>query len=73
MQNMKKFIAELVTLYTQMQAYSEQEKAIKTAIKEAGADAAIVSAVAKAIVTDKLDALKEKAEVTQALIEQNRE
>ena len=70
---MKKYIAELVTLYTQMQAFTEQEKAIKDAIKEAGADAAIVAAVAKAIVADKVDALETKASATQAMIDLSRE
>jgi predicted nucleic acid-binding protein len=73
MQNMKNFIAELVLLYTNMQEFTEQEKAIKTAIKEAGGDSAIVSAVAKAVVADKVDALEEKAATTQLLIEQSRD
>jgi hypothetical protein len=56
-----------------MQDYTEQEKAIKEAIKASGGDAAIVAAVAKAVVSDKVDALEEKAATTQALIEQSRE
>lgn len=65
---MKNHIAELVKLYTGEESIIEQAKNVKDEIKAAGGDAAICSAVAKAIVHDKIDALKEKCQVTEAMI-----
>lgn len=70
---MKNFIAELVKLYMQTQSLSEQEKSIKDEIKSSGGNPAVVSAVAKAIVNDKITELKERSEVTLNLIDLSRE
>jgi alkanesulfonate monooxygenase SsuD/methylene tetrahydromethanopterin reductase-like flavin-dependent oxidoreductase (luciferase family) len=70
---MKKQIAELVKLYTQEQSLGEQIKAVKEEVKAAGGNPAIVAAVAKAIVADKVEELKEKSEVTVEMIELSRD
>jgi alkanesulfonate monooxygenase SsuD/methylene tetrahydromethanopterin reductase-like flavin-dependent oxidoreductase (luciferase family) len=64
---MKNFIAELVTLYMQVESLSEQEKDIKERVKAAGGNPAIVAAVAKAVVKDKVDELIEKSKLTTQL------
>lgn len=65
---MKNYIAELVKLYTEEESTTERAKAVKDEIKAAGGDATICSAVAKAIVSDKVDALKEKCKTTEEMI-----
>lgn len=64
----KEAIAKLVRLYTEEQSLAEDVKAVKDEIKESGLDAAILSAVAKAIVKNKVDDLIEKSnEVLKAI------
>ncbi len=58
----KTAIAKLVRLYTEEQSLAEQIKEIKAEAKESGLEPAILSAVAKAIVTDKVDELKKKSD-----------
>ncbi len=58
----KTAIAKLVRLYTEEQSLAEQIKEIKTEAKESGLEPAILSAVAKAIVSDKVDELKKKSD-----------
>lgn len=65
----KETIAALVKLYTEEESISEEVKEIKSNAKEAGFDAAILSAVAKAIVKNKVDELIEKSEATVKAIE----
>lgn len=65
----KETIAALVKLYTEEESISEEVKEIKSNAKEAGFDPAILSAVAKAIVKNKVDELIEKSEATVKAIE----
>lgn len=58
----KNAIAKLVRLYTEEQSLAEQIKDVKTEAKESGLEPAILSAVAKAIVNDKVDELKKKSD-----------
>jgi uncharacterized protein (UPF0335 family) len=58
----KEAIAKLVRIYTQEQSLAEEAKEIKDEAKESGLDPAIVSAVAKAIVKNKVDELKAKSD-----------
>lgn len=73
MENMKPYIAEMVKLYMQAESLSDQEKDIKVRIKESGGNPAIVSAVAKAIVSNKVEELKIKSETVIDLIELSRD
>jgi uncharacterized protein (UPF0335 family) len=64
----KEAIAKLVRLYTEEQSLSEDIKAVKDEAKESGLDPAILSAVAKAIVKNKVDDLIAKSnEVLKAI------
>ena len=65
----KETIAALVKLYTEEESISEEVKEIKSNAKESGFDPAILSAVAKAIVKNKVDELIEKSEATVKAIE----
>lgn len=67
--NQKEAIAKLVRIYTEEQSLAEEVKEIKDSAKEAGLDASIISAVAKAIVKDKVDELKEKSDEILKAIE----
>lgn len=67
--NQKETIAALVRVYTQEQSLAEEAKEIKDSAKEAGLDASIISAVAKAIVKNKVDELKEKSDEILKAIE----
>jgi uncharacterized protein (UPF0335 family) len=67
--NQKDAIAKLVRIYTQEQSLAEEAKEIKDNAKEAGLDASIISAVAKAIVKNKVDELKEKSDEILKAIE----
>jgi len=60
--NQKEAISKLVRIYTQEQSLAEEAKEIKDEAKESGLDPAIVSAVAKAIVKNKVDELKAKSD-----------
>ena len=61
MSTQKEFIAQLVKHFTHIESITEEVKEIKDSIKEAGFDQAILSAVAKAIVGNKVDELKTKS------------
>jgi len=67
--NQKEAIAKLVRIYTEEQSLAEEVKEIKDSAKEAGLDASILSAVAKAIVKGKVDELKEKSDEILKAIE----
>lgn len=67
--NQKEVIAKLVRIYTEEQSLAEEAKEIKDSAKEAGLDASILSAVAKAIVKGKVDELKEKSDEILKAIE----
>lgn len=58
----KEAIAKLVRLYNEEQSLAEQIKDIKDQAKESGLNPAILSAVAKAIVNNKVDELKKKSD-----------
>lgn len=70
--NQRDAIAKLVRLYTEEQSLSEQIKEVKDEAKESGLNPAILSAVAKAIVNDKVDDLKKKSSETLDVIELSR-
>lgn len=65
----KDAIAKLVRLYTEEESLSESIKEIKDEAKASGFDPAIVSAVAKAIVKNKVDDLKTKSNTILETIE----
>lgn len=60
--NQKDAIAKLVRFYTQEQSLAEEIKEVKDEAKESGLDPTIISAVAKAIVKDKVDDLRVKSD-----------
>ncbi len=62
-------IAELTKWYMQEESIAESVKEVKDEAKKAGFDVAVLSAVAKAIVKNKVDDLKKKAEATVHMIE----
>lgn len=68
--NRKEAVAKLVKIYMEAQSLSDQEKDLKTEIKESGLNPAIVSAVAKSIVSGKASDLKQKSEETIELIDE---
>lgn len=70
--NQKEAIAKLVRLYTQEQSLAEEIKEVKDEAKESGLDPSIVSAVAKAIVKDKVEDLKSKSDEIIKAIEVSR-
>jgi uncharacterized protein (UPF0335 family) len=64
----KEAIAKLVRLYTEEQSLAEDVKAVKDEAKDSGLDPSILSAVAKAIVKNKVDDLIAKSnEVLKAI------
>ena len=60
--NTKEAISSLVKLYTAEQSLAEEIKDIKDVAKDSGLDPAILSAVAKAIVKNKVDDLISKSD-----------
>ncbi len=68
MSTQKDYIAQLVKHFTHIDSINEEVKEVKEAIKEAGFDAGILSAVAKAIVQNKVDDLSTKSEDILAAI-----
>lgn len=62
MSTQKDYIAQLVKHFTHIDSISEEVKEVKEAIKAAGFDAGILSAVAKAIVQNKVEDLNAKSE-----------
>lgn len=57
----KEAIARFVSVMTEIDALNEDLKAIKEEAKESGLNVAVLAAVAKAIVANKVDELKEKS------------
>jgi uncharacterized protein (UPF0335 family) len=68
----KQAIAKLTGLYVEISAIDEQIKEIKSELKEAGHNAAVISAVAKSIADGKTDALSEKSQEVLDVIEISR-
>jgi uncharacterized protein (UPF0335 family) len=68
----KDAIAKLVRVYTEEQSLAEEAKEIKDEAKASGLDPAIISAVAKAIVKNKVDDLRSKSEEIISAIEISR-
>lgn len=64
----KRFVAALVKLYIAEDSLKEEIKEIKTEAKDSGLDVAELSAVAKAIASNKVDALLEKSETIITLV-----
>lgn len=62
MSSQKDFIAQLVKHFTHIDSITEEVKEVKDAIKEAGFDPSILTAVAKAIVKNGTDDLLAKSE-----------
>lgn len=62
--NQKEGIEKLVKLLTQQESIDEDIKSIKDELKESGHNPAILVAVAKAIVKNKVDDLLDKANGT---------
>lgn len=70
--NRKEAIAKLVKQYIQIQSIEEEIKEIKSEIKVAGLNPSILSNVAKAFASGKVDELKEKSEEVLDTIEEGR-
>jgi hypothetical protein len=70
--NTKEAISSLVKLYMAEQSLAVEIKDIKDVAKDSGLDPAIVSAVAKAIVKNKVDDLKSKSDEILKAIELSR-
>ena len=70
--NQKEAISALVRIYSQEQSLAEEAKEIKDEAKESGLDPAIISAVAKAIVKNKVDELKTKSDEILKAIDNSR-
>lgn len=68
----KEIIASLVSFFTEEESLKEQIAAEKDIAKELGFDPAILAAVAKAIVKNKVDDLIEKSESLIAAAELSR-
>ena len=64
----KKSIAALVRLFIAEDSLKEEIKEIKDEAKEAGLDIAEITAVAKAIANNKVDALIEKSETILTIV-----
>lgn len=69
MSSQKEYIAQLVKHFTHIDSISEEVKEVKEAIKAAGFDAGILSAVAKAIAQNKVEDLNAKSEDIITVIE----
>lgn len=66
----KEAIEKMVDILTAMDAYNEALKRVKDDCKESGLDAALLTAVAKAIVNNKLDDLKIRSENLLEIIDE---
>lgn len=58
----KEAIAKFVKLFTEEESLKEEIKGVADDAKESGLDVSALKAVAKAIVSNKVDELKEKSE-----------
>lgn len=65
----KDTIAKFVRLFTEEESLKEEVKAVADEAKESGLDVAPLKAVAKAIVANKVDDLKEKSEALIRLVD----
>lgn len=65
----KEFINQAVKILTQVDSLNEELKYLKDDAKESGLDVASLVAVAKAVVSNKIDELLEKSEKTLEAIE----
>lgn len=65
----KEAIAKFVKILTEIDSLNEDLKSIKDEAKESGLNVAVLTAVAKAIVGNKVDELKEKSNETLDAIE----
>lgn len=65
----KEFINQAVKILTQVDSLNEELKYLKDDAKESGLDVASLVAVAKAVVSNKIDDLLEKSEKTLEAIE----
>ena len=68
----KEAIAKFVKILTEIDSLNEDLKSIKDEAKESGLNVAVLTAVAKAIVNNKVDDLKEKSNETLDAIELSR-
>lgn len=69
MSNQKEVIASLTRQFMAQQSIDDEVKSIKEKAKEAGLNVPVLVAVAKAIVNNKVDELKEKSDATLATIQ----
>jgi len=65
-------IAKFVKILTEIESLNEDLKSIKDEAKESGLNVAVLTAVAKAIINNKVDELKEKSNETLDAIELSR-
>jgi len=65
----KEAISKLVRILTEIDSLTEGLKEIKDEAKESGLNVAVLAAVAKAIVSNKVDELKTKSDETLEAIE----
>ena len=65
----KEAIAKMVKVMTQIDSLNEDLKGIKDEAKESGLAVAIIAAVAKSIVSNKVEELKDKSNETLEMIE----
>ena len=65
----KEAIAKFVKILTEIDSLNEDLKSIKDEAKESGLNVAVLTAVSKAIVGNKVDELKEKSNETLDAIE----
>ena len=70
--NEKDCIAKLVKLFTEEESIKESVKEIADEAKSSGLDVAPLKAIAKAIVANRVDELKEKSETLIRLVEVSR-
>lgn len=70
--NSKEAIAKFVNIITQIEALNDDLKVIKDEAKESGLNVPILVAVAKAIVSNKVDDLTKKSNETLEAIEVSR-
>lgn len=69
--NTRKFVQALYDIYVQMEPLADMEKELKAKIKEAGLNAPVLAAVAKAKVQGKLSDLEEKSTEILNVIEKS--
>lgn len=67
----RKFVQALYDIYVQMEPLADMEKELKAKIKEAGLNAPVLAAVAKAKVQGKLSDLEEKSTEILNVIEKS--